>query len=83
MKLERKGRAVRVRPPKLLTALQRQVKEWKFLSVQEQNQSDQHIIMSSLNVNLFGILCVFYRQGNDSRNVLTSLIQEYEDSIQF
>lgn len=77
MKLERKARAVRVRPPKLLAALQRQVKERELLSVQEQKQSDQHIITSSLNVNLFGILCVFYKQGNDSRNMLTSLIQEY------
>lgn len=83
MKLECKGGTLRVRPPKLLTALQRQVKEWEFLSVQEQKQSDQHVITSSLNVNLFGILCVFYKQGNDSRKMLTLLIQEYEDSMQF
>lgn len=32
MKSECKGRAVRVRPPKLLTALQRWIKEWELPS---------------------------------------------------
>lgn len=77
MKLESKGRAVRVRPPKLLTALQRRVKERELPSVREQKQSDQRVITFSPTVKLLGILCVFYKQGNNSRNMLTSLIQEY------
>lgn len=75
MKLECKARAVRL--TKLLTALQRRVKQWELLSVWKQKQSDQCVITPSLNVNLFGILLVFYKEGNDSRNMLTSLIQVY------